>query len=74
MKEQLGIVTAVLSILASVAAPILWVGGVREVNVRQDEKIVQLEKVAEIVARDHDLIVRIGEKLGVNEGVATSNN
>ena len=41
---QLGLITGVFALIASVAAPILWVGNIKETAAVQENKITTLER------------------------------
>lgn len=43
MNLSIGAVTGIASMCASIAAPILWVGGIKEVNAVQDVRIQSVE-------------------------------
>ena len=41
---QIGLITGVFALIASVAAPILWVGNIKETAAVQENKITTLER------------------------------
>lgn len=76
MSNSFGIISAALGIISSIAAPILWVGGIKEVQATQGAQIVELqtfkagtEKDIKLMSKKIDLLLY---KNGIDPSVILS--